>query len=119
LSAGVASAANASPPTTPSATSAAGSQRRGDRVAVAAMAVAPLADVPDPLDSASNANAKSRADWKRSSGFFSRQCRTTRSSAGGSGRPVVTISGGSSVRMAFIVCTAVSPMNGRAPDSSS
>ena len=32
---------------------------------------------------------------------------------------VVTISGGSSVRIAFIVCTAVSPMNGRWPDSNS
>src|SRR3712207_8490123 len=35
-----------------------------------------------PAESDSRLKARSRADWKRSSGFFSRQRRTTRSSAG-------------------------------------
>src|ERR1035437_3162657 len=36
---------------------------------------------PEP-DNASSANVKSRADWKRSAGFFSRQWRTMRSRPG-------------------------------------
>ena len=62
-------------------------------------------------------NATSRADWKRSSGFFSRQCRTIRSSAGGSGWPPSAAGAGSSLRIAFIVSTAESPSNARRPVS--
>ena len=46
------------------------------RVAAAAARTAVLPSVPD---SAPNAKDRSRADWKRCSGFFSRQRSTTRS----------------------------------------
>ena len=65
--------------------------------------------VADP-ESCSRSKARSRADWKRSSGFFSRQWRTIRSRAGGRLRLVSLRSGGSSLRIAVIVSTAESPL---------
>ena len=59
----------------------------------------------------------SRADWKRSPAFFSRQWATIRSRAGGRVRFVSLRSGGSSLRIAFIVSTAEVPRNARRPDS--
>ena len=59
----------------------------------------------------------SRADSKRSSGFFSRQCRTIRSSPGWISLFVCESSGGSLVRIAVIVSAAVSPRNARWPAS--
>src|SRR5207249_1393166 len=44
---------------------------------------AKVVDAADDPDSASSAKPRSRADWNRSSGLFSRQRRTIRSSAGG------------------------------------
>ena len=61
----------------------------------------------------------SRADWKRWSRSFSRQCRTTRSSAGGMLRPDAESSGGSSLRIAAIVSLTVSFLNALLPESSS
>ena len=58
----------------------------------------------------SSANARSRADSKRSSGFFSRQRRIIRSSTGGS---AASSSGGSCFRIAFITSTR-SPRRTRA-----
>ena len=69
------------------------------------------------LESASRSNATSRADSNRSSGFFSRQCRTIRSSPGWTSLFVCDRSGGSFVRIAVIVSAAVSPRNARWPDS--
>ena len=51
-------------------------------------------DTADP-ESDSSANATSRALWKRSLGFFSRQCRMIRSSAGGRSIAIPARSGGS------------------------
>ena len=51
----------------------------------------------------SSANARSRADWKRSSGRFSRQRRTIRSTPGATTTPDRSGSGGSSFRIAVIV----------------
>jgi hypothetical protein len=62
-------------------------------------------------DSASKAKPRSRADWNRSRGFFSRQRRTIRSSDGDTGRPLRVNSGGSSLRMAFMVSTLLSRLN--------
>ena len=67
--------------------------------------------------SASRLKATSRADWKRSAGFFSRQWRTMRSSAGETLRLVSPRSGGSSLRMALMVSTEESPWKARLPDS--
>ena len=53
-------------------------RQRLDRRIGAAVAAA----VPDVPESASRSNARSCADWKRRSGFFSMQCRTTRSRPG-------------------------------------
>ncbi len=55
----------------------------------------------------------SRADWKRSSGFFSRQWRTSRSRPGWISLFVWDRSGGSFVRIAVIVSAAVSPRKAR------
>src|SRR5258708_1275778 len=49
------------------------------RLGVSRARVNPLASVPE---SAPKANERSRADWKRCSGFFSRHLRTIRSRAG-------------------------------------
>ena len=73
-----------------------------------------LTDVPE---NASSANATSRAVWNRSAGFFSRQWRTIRSSAGDRSVFDVDSSGGSSRRIAVIVSAAVSRLNARSPDS--
>src|SRR3954451_20836539 len=68
-------------------------------------------------DKASSAKARSLAEWKRSSRFFSRQRRTTRS------RPELTEllvserSGGSSRRIALIVSAIESRWNAFRPDS--
>ena len=60
-----------------------------------------------------SANATSFADWKRRAGSFSRQRRTTRSSArGASGRVSVT-EGGWSVRIRLIVSAGELPRNAR------
>ena len=59
----------------------------------------------------------SRADWKRSPGFFSRQCRTMRCSAGDGPEPLVAISGGSSFRIAAMLSAAVSRPNACRPVS--
>src|SRR6266705_551880 len=67
--------------------------------------------------SASRAKARSCADLNRSSGFFSRQCRTTRSSPGERLRLVSANSGGSSFTIAFIVSAADSLWNARFPVS--
>ncbi len=61
----------------------------------------------------------SRADWKRRSRSFSRQCRTIRSRAGGMFLPEADSSGGSSFRIAAIVSLAVSLRNAFLPESSS
>ena len=70
-------------------------------------------------DSDSRSNARSCAEWNRSSGFFSRQWRTTRSSPGCTFLFVAERSGGSSRRIADIVSAAVSRWNARAPESDS
>src|SRR5271169_1836367 len=70
---------------------------------VAAFAGFAEGDDPPDCDSASRANAKSDADWKRCSGFFSRQRWTTRCSAGGIFAVTCEIPGGSSFRIAVIV----------------
>src|SRR5437867_3102060 len=60
-------------------------------------------------DTVLSANARSRADWKRFSGSFSRQCRTICSNAAGTSFPPKRISGGSSLSTAVILSTSVSP----------
>ncbi len=54
--------------------------------------------------------ARSCAEWKRSSGFFSRQCRTMRSRPGWMFLLVAERSGGSSLRIADIESAAESPL---------
>ena len=61
---------------------------------------------------ARSANARSRADWNRCSGRFSRQCRTMRSSAVEIGSSRSSRSG-SAFRIAAIVSAAVARRNGR------
>ena len=68
-------------------------------------------------ETASKAIAISRADCMRSSGFFSRQRRTIRSSPCGTELPLVESSGTSSFRIAVIVSAAVSRRNARRPVS--
>src|SRR2546427_4820622 len=63
---------------------------------------------------ASRAKLTSRAVWRRSSGFFSRQRRTTRSIAG---ETAMQSSGGSSFTIALLVSMAELPWNARLPDS--
>jgi len=60
------------------------------------------------------AKATSRADWKRSSGRFSRHRLATRSSPDGMS---AAISGGSALRIAVMTSGVVSPENGRLPAS--
>ena len=72
---------------------------------------------PESPERCSRSNAMSLAEWKRDSGFFSRQCCTMRSSAGETLRLVSLNSGGSSFKIALIVSAAVSPWNARLPDS--
>ena len=63
---------------------------------------------------ASRANAKSLAVWKRRPASFSRARRTIRSTAGGVGGPM---SGGSSSWVAVRTSVGVAPWNGGAPES--
>ena len=91
------------------------SARRGRDIATPFAAAAAAAGV-DP-DSAWRSNARSCAEWKRSSGFFSRQWRTTRSRPGATFLFVAERSGGSSRRIADMVSAAVSRWNARDPDS--
>src|ERR1035438_2352407 len=63
----------------------------------------------DMVDDDSSANSTSRADWKRAGGSFSRQWRSMRSNIGGTSRPIVIRSGGSSFRVALIVSALVLP----------
>jgi len=70
-------------------------------------------------DNARRSNARSCAEWNRSSGFFSRQWRITRSRPGWTFLFVAERSGGSSRRMADIVSAAVSRWNAREPESAS
>ena len=63
-----------------------------------------------PCEGDSSAKARSRADWKRSVAFFSRQRLTIRSSAGGTAGAASSRSFGSSFRIAFIVSTARRPL---------
>ena len=62
-------------------------------------------------DCSDRLNAMSLADWNRCSRSFSRQCWTTRSSAGEMFLPDSDSSGGSSRRMAAIVSALVSRRN--------
>ena len=64
---------------------------------------------------AASAAATSRIDWKRSSGSFSRQRRTTYSSAGGNSRPGAESGGVSSRMIACIVSTAEPRRNAARP----
>ena len=89
--------------------------RRAGR-ASAAVVLAPAGLEPD---RASIANARSRADWKRSFGFFSRHRRIIRLSAGEASSRGPDSSGGSCVRIAVIVSAAVSRSNARLPLTSS
>ncbi len=57
--------------------------------------------------------ARSRADWKRSEGCFSRQCATMRSRAGEVCRPLSESGGGSLFRIALMVSAGVSPRKAR------
>jgi len=68
--------------------------------------IAATEELPD-SDKASSANAKSDADWKRCSGFFSKQRCTTRSSAAGTLCTICDMPGGSSFKMAVIVSVGV------------
>ncbi len=107
---------SAKPATAPSiAKTAAASQpirRRGAALPSAASAAhGPLPVVVE----LSMANARSRADWKRRSGIFSRQRRTTRSRAGVTAPADGSNSAGSSRRMAVMVSGAVSRWKARCP----
>jgi len=70
---------------------------------------------PDPVSTAESAKARSRADWKRWSGSFSRQWRITRPSSGGTREAVPLTGCGSSLRMAATVSIALSRSKGRRP----
>src|SRR5208282_2491802 len=89
------------------------------RAAGAAPTAASTPAEDDTVESASRPNATSRAESKRSAGFFSRQWRTIRSIAGGTARFSSEISGGSSFRIALIASADVSPLNARLPESDS
>jgi hypothetical protein len=72
------------------------------------------------LDSPATADkskARSWAEWKRCSGFFSRQWRTMRSSAGEMSPFAAERSGGSSLRIADIVSAEESRRKARLPES--
>jgi hypothetical protein len=71
---------------------------------------------PECVDSPSSANARSRADWKREPGCFSRQRAMMRASAGGT-CSAGSMSGGSARRIADITSAVVSPVNARRPVS--
>src|SRR5579863_8676961 len=68
-------------------------------------------------DNASIAKAKSEADWKRCSAFFSRQRWTTRCRAGGTAGTSCERVVGSSFRIALMVSAGVDLRNARWPVS--
>ena len=70
---------------------------------------------PVPSVIASRANARSRADWNRCSGAFSRQRRIRRSRAGGVVPSGVTSSAGSRDSTALMASALVAAANGRVP----
>jgi len=67
------------------------------------------------LWTARSANARSRADWNRSPGSFSRQCATMRESSRGSAGSAAARSGAGSRRIAAIVSAPDLPANGLRP----
>src|SRR5215469_12996522 len=101
-------------PAVPTAANIARRRERGELAGAAA--IAPLGEDDTP-ESASRPKATSLADWKRSSGFFSRQCRTMRSIAGETARLVSLRSGGSSFRMELMVSAGVAPTKARLPEN--
>src|SRR5262245_6970860 len=70
---------------------------------------------PDGVDKASSAKQRSLADWKRCSGFFSKQRRTILSKAGLIFAFISLSSGGISFKIAFITSIADSPPKVRPP----
>ena len=109
------SAATSAPPA--AAASAIGHARRGVSATVATVGAVPAASELSPRGvsapvSASSANARSLADWKRASGCFSRQRSTTATigwgASSGAGEPQ---------RIAACSSIAVSAANGRRPAS--
>src|SRR6266545_5789535 len=70
---------------------------------------------PESVDKASRAKPRSRADWKRRSGFFSRQRRTIFSSAGETFAFISPSSGGSSFKIALITSATEAPLKARRP----
>jgi hypothetical protein len=70
-----------------------------------------------PLARAPRAKARSPADWKRPSRFFSRQCMTIRSSSAGTDTAHSEGGFGVSFRMAARVSALVALRNGRRPTS--
>jgi len=75
---------------------------------------APVAEL---VSTASRAKLRSRADWKRSWGFFSRQRETIISSAGDTDGLISAIGGGCSLRIELITSIVVAPRKGRLPAS--
>lgn len=68
---------------------------------------------------ASSANPRSRAHWKRSSGFFSRHRRAIRSREMAPSSRDSGISGGSSFKIAVSVSIADAPRKARSPEIAS
>src|SRR5260370_37500172 len=115
-------ASNHVAPATAASDSGAESQSRsGMRRGVAAAARAMVLDsVPDKVP---NAKDRSRPDWKRCSGLFSRHLRTMRSSAGETRRvesdDAGDKSGGAYFKTAVVVAAVVSRRKTRAPEGTS
>ncbi len=76
----------------------------------------PLRDGDEPPDKLARSKARSRIDWKRCAGSFSRQCRMMRSTAGGISRPGSDSSAGASFRVAAITPARLRPANGDRPE---
>ena len=91
------------------ATTADGWTRRGSAAAATADPLRPS------VATASSAYARSRADWNRCRASFSRQRRITALMAGGTLAALLDRSGGSWLRIAFIVSADVAPWNARRP----
>ena len=85
------------------------------RVAGASTA-SPVRDGDDGRDHVARLKARSRIDWKRCAGSFSRQCRTMRSIAGGMPPPPSDSAAGASFRVAAITPARLRPENGRRPE---
>src|ERR1700739_5109907 len=88
--------------TTAATTRAATILNRGLRGSFETSGYAPLAGEIVGSESASRAKARWEAEWKRCEGSFSRQRRTTRSTATGVSGESCEIDGGSSLRMALV-----------------